>query len=221
MRIIPAILETDPNEVSQKLEIVQADNNFKNIQIDIIDGQLLPSLTVTPHDLISLDFSDLTVDFHLMCEDPLDYVWEIAAQGNKLPTRAIYGQIERMSGQKEFLQAIKNYGWQAGLALDLDTPLESIDDDVWSQLDEILLLSVPMGQQGQEFQPQILAKIKTLEKIITSQNLKIKIIVDGGIKPLHLSLFNQTQVAGLAIGSFLWANDFSDQQQQLQVLPDC
>ncbi len=217
MYIIPALLETDVQQIAEKLSIIQADGHFKNIQLDIIDGELLPTLTVTPYDLIDLSFGDLTLDFHLMTQDPLDYVWEIASQAKKLPTRAIHGQVERLSDQKEFLQAVKNYGWQAGLALDLNTPLSSIDEQSWSYLDEILLLSVPMGQQGQEFQTSILTKITALKKQLTERALPVKIIIDGGIKPAHLASLHQAQVDGLVVGSFLWSDDFTHQQKQLQI----
>jgi pentose-5-phosphate-3-epimerase len=215
MHIVPAILETSIPQVQDKLDIVAADGNFSTVQIDIADGPLVPTLTVTPLDLVGLDFASIQLDFHLMTEDPLDYVWEIAAQGQQLPVRAIFGQVERLSDQAAFLRAIRDRGWRSGLALDLDTPLDSIDDSSWAQLDEILLLAVPMGRQGQVFSPQIFAKIDELHQELAVRRLSAQIVIDGGIKPPLLARLAQAQVNTLVIGSFLWENDFTSQAAEL------
>lgn len=216
MQIIPAILENDLSEVAKKLAIVQADGNFKTIQIDITDGQLVENLTVTPMDLATLDFSEVKVDFHLMTEEPLDYVWEIAAQEGALPTRAVFGQIERMGDQVAFLKAARERGFVTGLALDLDTPIDSIAEAAWREIDEILLLAVPMGIQGQEFSPTIWAKIKELQTEISARRLKIKINLDGGIKPERLKDLKEAQINQAVIGSFLWKDEFAKQTEILE-----
>ncbi len=215
MQIIPAILENDLSEVAEKLAIVQADGNFKTVQIDITDGQLVENLTVTPMDLASLDFGDLKIDFHLMTEEPLDYVWEIAAQEGALPTRAVFGQIERMGDQIAFLKAARERDFVAGLALDLETPIDSITEAAWREIDEVLLLAVPMGVQGQKFSAAIWTKVKELQTEIAARHLKIKINLDGGIKPEQLKELKETQIDQAVIGSFLWAGSFDTQVEMM------
>ncbi len=215
MQIVPAILETSLSSVKQKIAIIQTDGHFQTAQLDIIDGELLPTMTVTPLDLENLDFGHLQLDFHLMTQEPLDLVWELAGLGSPLPVATVCGQVERMSQQQAFLQTVKDKGWKSGLALDLFTPLESIDDEAWSLLDEILFLAVPMGAQGQKFSSSVFDKIKEAQQIIVKRQLKIKIAIDGGIKPEQLKNLYALRVDKVVIGSFLWSGNFADQKQAL------
>lgn len=215
MQIVPAILESNLDQVIEKLEIVKADGHFGVVQIDITDGQLVPQLTVTPLDLVDLDYNQLKLDFHLMTEEPLDYVWELAAQEPALPVRAVFGQVERMGEQKAFLQAIHERGWTSGLALDLSTPIDSIDENAWAELDEILLLAVPMGAQGQTFNSEVLIKAKELQDEIRTRNLEIKISIDGGVKPEQLRELKDLKIDQAVIGSFLWSGNFDTKADEL------
>ena len=216
LQIVPAILESDPAAVATKLEIVKIDNHFGVVQIDIADGQLVPALTVTPLDLADLNYGNLQLDFHLMTEEPLDYVWELAAQEPTLPVRAVFGQVERMGDQKAFLQAVRDRGWRSGLALDLETPIDSIDENAWSELDEVLLLAVPMGEQGQMFDSDVLLKIKELQEEIAARDLEIKISVDGGVKLEQLKELKELKINQIVIGSFLWSGDFEKKAIELK-----
>jgi ribulose-phosphate 3-epimerase len=205
VQIIPAILESDPKLVAEKIALVKADGQLNLVQIDIIDGALIERLTVTPYDLVGLDFGHLQLDFHLMTEDPLDYLYEIAAQAQKLPTASVYGQVERMSDQQAFLRATREHGYTAGLALDLPTPLDSIESTSWQELEAILLLSVPMGRQGQEFDQRVYQKIVDLKAIFREVGKEtIKIVVDGGIKLAQTKRLAQLGINQVAMGSYFW-----------------
>ncbi|MDO5561254.1 MAG: hypothetical protein Q4G02_00550 [bacterium] len=215
MQIVPAILESNLDQVAEKLEIIKTDGHFGVVQIDITDGQLVPQLTVTPLDLVDLDYGQLKLDFHLMTEEPLDYVWELAAQEPILPVRAVFGQVERMGEQKAFLQAVRERGWKSGLALDLETPIDSINENAWTELDEVLLLAVPMGAQGQIFDSEVLIKAKELQEEIRARNLEIKISIDGGVKPEQLKELKDLNIDQAVIGSFLWSGDFDLKADEL------
>jgi ribulose-phosphate 3-epimerase len=217
MQIIPALLETDVEVLAEKLERLHASGakGIASVQIDVMDGNLVPDLTVTPNDLTELDFHQLRLDFHLMTEDPLDYVWELAAQQPQLPVRAVFGQVERMSEQEAFLQAVGEQKWEAGLALDLETPLDSLDDHVWSKLESVLLMAVPMGSQGRTFDPRVLTKITRLREQADSRQPNLKIYLDGGIKDQEFAQLQALNVSGAVIGSFLWQGDLATQLAKL------
>jgi pentose-5-phosphate-3-epimerase len=148
-----------------------------------------------------------------MTEEPLDYLYELASQKPPLPTRAVFGQLERMSDQLAFLQAAQQYHYQAGLALDLFTPLDSLADNVWPHLDTILLLAVPMGAQGQTFQDSVFAKITALQKILTTHSSSAKIYLDGGITTTQIPALQKLGLAGVAMGSFFWSGKFKSSLQ--------
>lgn len=204
MQINPAILTDSLATFAQQLDLVKQQPDIKVVQIDIIDALFADNITVSPSDLIAFDFAQLSIDFHLMTEEPMDYVWELIECGKRLPTRSVIGQIERMSQQSDFLEEVKKAGWQTGLALDLFTPLENIEDSSWETLDQVLLMAVEAGQQGQVFNKLVLDKIKELKTLSEKIDRRLKISVDGGVKIEYLKILEKSGVDQVAIGSALF-----------------
>src|SRR5690606_11795580 len=111
----------------QQLDLCIESGLVHTIQVDIIDGYFVDNITVTPADLIDLDFGDLEIDFHLMTQEPLDFVREIIDYQDDLPVRSVIGQIEQMSNQELFIDEVRRYDWNVGLSLNLNTPISEID----------------------------------------------------------------------------------------------
>lgn len=204
MNLYPSILEPSIERAQQEIVWVAGFDTIRTLQFDIIDGQFIDNLTITPSDLLELDLGEFSCDFHLMTEEPLDYVFELIEHQESIPTRAVIGQVERMSSQAVFLETVKKNNWQTGLSLDFFTPLESIDDDSWSQLDIVQLMAIEAGFQGQEFQERIFEKIKELNHLQKLYNRDWEVIIDGGVKPHHLKLLQAAGVEGVVVGSGLW-----------------
>lgn len=218
MQLTPTLLCGDINTFQTQLNLVQDFTEVPAIQVDVIDGLYADNVTITPADLAlaELDFGDLKLDYHLMTEEPMDYVWELLEHQPQLPVRAVYGQIEKMSNQENFLEMVQKQGWQAGLALNLYTPVSSIDEAAWEWLDGVLLMAVEAGEQGQVFQEQIFAKIAELKKLAEAKNHPLEIVIDGGVKMAHLAKLKAAGVSQAAVGSALFAvADFSDAYQDL------
>lgn len=207
MKIYPAILSDAVAVVSSQLEISSNLENVETVQIDVIDGRFADNMTVTPLDLINLDFKNLQIDFHLMVEEPMDYLNEILDCQDSLPVRAVIAHIERMTDQLEFVKAALDNKIKAGLSLDLVTPVEEIEPNVLSELDFIQLMGIEAGFQGQKLQPLVFDKIKQLVQIKQAQSAGFELIVDGGVKQDNLQQLKDLQVEGVAIGSWLWNND--------------
>lgn len=205
MNIYPAILTQSKRTVQEQLNLVLPIDEIETVHIDIIDGSLVDNLTITPLDLIEMDFDRLTCDIHILTDEPLDYVYEITSiQQPKLPVRAIYVQVEHLSGQLALIEEIQKHGWKAGLSLDLHTPLEAIDDEVWEKLDIIQLMSIEMGFQDQPFQTSIFDKLVELKQELKLRNLKPEIILDGGIDSGNIVNVKAAGVHSVAVGSTLW-----------------
>ncbi|MBI3290495.1 hypothetical protein HYZ78_03815 [Candidatus Microgenomates bacterium] len=174
VQIIPAILTNDVNELREKLELLNG--VVERVQIDIIDGVYADNKTILPDILMEIE-TGLLIDFHLMTKEPVDWV-ERCVRG--LADR-IFGQIEQMSSQNEFIGRVQEVGVKVGLALDLDTPVEKIEPEVFLNLDAVLVMSVAAGFGGQEFDARVLDKIKKLDAIRSRDSTPFRICVDGGI----------------------------------------
>ncbi len=217
MQINPAILTDSLATFAQQLDLVKQVPTIKVIQVDIVDAVFADNITINPSDLVDFNFEDLAIDFHLMTEEPMDYVWELIDCGQQLPTQAVIGQIEKMSYQLDFLEEIKQAGWQAGLAINLFTPLENIEEHAWEYLDQVLLMAVEAGAQGQTFNSLIFAKVEELKNTIKKLHKPIKIVVDGGIKQEQIKNLQKAGVDQIAVGSAVFnADDFKTEFNKLK-----
>lgn len=184
----------------KQIELAKESNLLEAIQIDIVDGIFADNHTFTPQDLVDIDFGDLQIDFHLMTEEPMDYVWELEEHCKELPIRSVFGQIEKMSYQSAFLEEVKKQDWKAGLALDLYTPIEAIDEDSWDWMDAILLLGAEAGMSGQKLNPYLFEKIKAVKEKI-NKGEPMRIFVDCGVNKDNVAKLQASGVDSVTANS--------------------
>lgn len=216
MNIYPAILTDNLELVKKQLALsAEISDQIAGVQIDVIDGNFADNLTVSPIDLVFVDTHDLPIDFHLMVDEPIDYVYECSqVQG----VRAIIAQIEHMTSQLEFIEEVEQSNLKPGLSLDLHTPVESVDDSSWERLKFIQILGNEAGSQGQEFAgDQVLAKIRQVAKIKKDRHLDdLEILVDIGVNETTVNDIKNAGADGAAVGSALWkAKDLNEKVSEL------
>lgn len=208
MNLYPSILTDSLELAQQQINIVKKIEEIKTIQVDIVDGNFADNLTITPLDFIDLQLPEnLNFDFHLMTDEPMDHFVEIDQIKDRVKVRSTIAQVEKMSYQKEFVEAVKNKGILAGLSLDLFTPIEAIEQDCWDMLDIVQVMAIEAGFQGHEFHPRVVKKIKALSAIIRTRKQNIELIADGGVK---LNNFHDIVKAGansVTVGSQIWESD--------------
>lgn len=210
MNIHPSVL-TDSVEVAhQQLSMITNHSDIEVVQVDIIDGLFANNITLTPADVPPIE-AEYQLDFHLMTQEPMDYVYELAGMESFLNVRAVIAQVERMSSQAEFLEEVAKHGWKAGLSLDLFTPLEAIDDASWGEVAIVQLMAIEAGFQGQSFDDRVFAKIAELVAKRTELGREIEIIIDGGVKLPLLEKIAEAQVDGAVVGSGIWAEPDPDE----------
>jgi len=203
MVIIPAILTDDIDQLTS-LES-KAEGVVDRIQIDVVDNKFAANSTVDPAVLKNI-VTILNLDFHLMVKDPVDWI-EHCVGGSK---NRIIGQLEYMQSQKDFVEKVKTLGNLSGLGVDLATPLDRLDQAVLADIDVVLLMSVPAGFSGQEFNLSVWDKIKIVSDMRKKLNLKFKICVDGGVTK---ELVNQMEVSGVdevAVGKRIFEPDLKE-----------
>lgn len=175
----------------------------ERVHLDIIDGVFADNLTVMPEDLHTIAFEDLGIDFHLMTEEPIDYIATCADLLEYSGGVRVIGQVERMGDLQEFVVTAAEAECEVGLAVNLETPVEAIEALLYKQLDCVLLMSVPVGFSGQEFDRAVLQKIERLR----SRGFGGEIIVDGGMKPETIAIAEKAGATAFAVNSFLWQHE--------------
>lgn len=167
--IVPTILAKDANEFKETLEKVWG--LVKRVQFDVIDGKFAPTETVAPEVLKDID-TIVEFDAHLMVEKPEEWINRCVESG----ITGVYGQVEKMGDIPKFVGDAQAAGMRVGLAYDLETSIEGLENYV-DNIDGVLLMSVKAGASGQEFDESVLDKIKQ----VRSLSKTVKIIVDGGL----------------------------------------
>lgn len=209
VQIIPAILTNDPKELEEKIKLLEG--IAERIQIDIIDGVFADNKTIIP-DVLGEFETNLLIDFQLMTKEPIDWV-EHCVRG--IADR-IFGHVEMMSSQIDFIGKVQEVGAKVGLALDLATPVSAIDKIIFNNLDAVLVMSVKAGFGGHEFDTRVFDKIKILNQIKTRDNTLFKICVDGGVNEENIKQIVEVGADEVAIGAHLFKEEIEKHIKKLQ-----
>lgn len=200
--ITPIIMESDLEIVKTKILQLKSSGE-KNVHVDIGDGLFSDLLSIAPADLQAIDLSNLSMDLHLLVDDPTEYIEECVA----LSPKRLISQIERMGSQVRYLEAVREYGTDTlgGLALKIETPIDAIETEALELASAIILLEIPPGTSGSQFDMRVLPKIKELGQIYRGQ-----IIVDGGINPETYKLVMEVGADEAGANSSYWKGDFKN-----------
>ncbi|NCN45383.1 MAG: hypothetical protein COU63_01515 [Candidatus Pacebacteria bacterium CG10_big_fil_rev_8_21_14_0_10_36_11] len=215
MKIYPAVLTDSLETIQQQVDKAKSCPDVEIVQIDIIDGFFADNITASPHNLLEIDFGDLELDLHLMVEEPMDTILEIATVREHLPLRAIIAQVERMTYQQDFVTEVKKMDLKVGLSLDAYTDLEALDEGIVNQLDIVQFMGIQAGFQEEKLVPFVFEKIEDffqIHRLERQQENFPEIIFDGGVTEEYLPQIIKLGISSFAIGSTLWqASDFCEQ----------
>jgi ribulose-phosphate 3-epimerase len=157
------------------------------VHIDVMDGTFVPSLSFGFPIIESIrSRTDRIFDVHLMIEEPIRYIEEFARAGADIIT--VHAEACRHLDRT--IEAIKEQGVLAGVALNPATPIEQIRH-ILPKVDLVLVMTVNPGFGGQKLIPYTLDKVRELKALIRQLGLKVDIEVDGGI-----TLSNVREVMG-------------------------
>lgn len=209
MEIIPTILTKDTLELQQKLESLEG--IAPKVQVDMVDGIFAANKTFNLEALKDFEHS-LRLELHLMVKEPISWI----NRSREVVADRIVAQVEMMNDINKFLEEVATSGMEVGLALDLKTPVEKISADIYPQLDSVLLMAVPAGFSGQEFDNKVLEKIKKIREIVGDL---VDIGVDGGLNEENILKCKEAGANIFYVGKTFWsAADLATRYQELRKL---
>jgi ribulose-phosphate 3-epimerase len=193
-RVVPAVLTENPGALTSMVR--EAEQFSEWIQIDVMDGLFVPSRSVGAVDVANTEIR-IGWEGHLMVKYPEKYLEDFKRAGAK---RVIVHYEAVRRNPAEFIERTIRIGIKAGLALNPETEIGVLDDNLINQLDIVLFMAVHPGFYGARFIPESLSKIAEYKHrypgAITG--------VDGGIKESNIEQVAQTGVNEICVGSAIF-----------------
>jgi len=197
--IAPSVLAADFANLQRDITMIN-ESMADWFHIDIMDGVFVPNISFGMPVLKAIGtHAEKPLDVHLMIVDPDRYIQTFAELGAEILTV----HYEACTHLHRSLQAIKQHGMKAGVALNPHTPVALLKD-VLGDLDLVCLMSVNPGFGGQKFIEHTYQKVRELNSMRQEQNANFLIEIDGGVTSDNALALKEAGADVLVAGSFVF-----------------
>jgi|TARA_B110000261_G_scaffold131071_1_gene147088 ribulose-phosphate 3-epimerase len=174
--IAPSVLAADFANIQRDVEMI---NNSEAdwFHIDVMDGVFVPNISFGFPVMEAIKkHATKPLDVHLMIVNPDQYIETFKKAGADILTV----HLEACPHLHRTIQAIKQKGMKAGVALNPHTPVHLLKD-VIADLDLVCIMSVNPGFGGQKFIRNTFTKVQELKQMIIDADADTLIEIDGGV----------------------------------------
>lgn len=199
--IAPSILAADFANIQNEVEMLNS-SEADYIHVDIMDGIFVPNISFgIPVTEAIYKHAKKPLDVHLMIQNPDQYLEAFRKAG----AAVISVHYEACSHLHRTLQAIKQLGAKAGVAINPHTPVELLVD-VLEDIDVVIIMSVNPGFGGQKFIENTYSKVKRLKSLIQEKGADTLIEIDGGVNLENAPKLLSAGADILVAGSFVFSS---------------
>lgn len=200
VKIAPSILSADIANLARDLDAI---SSADFVHVDVMDGHFVPNLTFGPNVVKAAKAnSDLPADVHLMITNPDETAEEYARAGADIVTF----HWEAAAHAHRVVMGIHEAGAKAGISLNPATPV-SVLEDIISDLDLVLVMSVNPGFGGQKFIPNTLRKLRQVRALAAEQGVSPLVEVDGGVGAANAAQIVEAGANVLVAGSAVYGSE--------------
>ena len=190
----PSMMNVDFGNLAEEIKNLEA-AGVDGFHCDVMDGCFVPNMSMSLCDVRAVKkCASKPVDAHLMIMNPIDKVdWFIKAGCD-----IIYIHPESERYVVRTLTKLKEAGVIAGLAINPDTPVETVMEMLYVT-DRVLCMTVTPGWGGQKYLDFVTNKIKKLVEL--KNHFKFDLFMDGGATPGIIKDLEKIGVDGFVLGA--------------------
>jgi len=176
MILSASILSADFGKLAEEVRAVEK-AGADWVHLDVMDGHFVPNITIGPKVVEAVRrITNLPLDVHLMIDQPERYLKAFIESGADW----IGVQVEAAVHLHRTIQNIKELGAKATVVLNPATSLSFIEN-VLTDVDMVLIMTVNPGFGGQQFISTMLPKVRKCREMIDERNPSVLLQVDGGV----------------------------------------
>lgn len=199
--IAPSILTADFLHLQSECEMLN-ESKADWFHLDVMDGRFVPNISFGMSIIKQIrKTTSRFFDVHLMILEPEKYVEEFKDAG----ANSLTVHLEACAHLHRNIQQIKSLEMKAAVAINPATPIFLLQDII-TDLDMVLVMSVNPGFGGQSFIPHTIEKIKELKTLINKTGSSAKIEVDGGISLQNTSEIINAGADVLVVGNAIFSS---------------
>ena len=176
MLIAPSLLSADFGHLAADVEMLN-ESDADRFHLDVMDGVFVPNISFGfPVMEAIARVARKPLDVHLMIEHPEKFTARVAALG----ARVMNVHQEACIHLHRVVTGIREAGMLAGVTLNPATPISTLEDIV-TEVDLVMLMSVNPGYGGQSFIESSVEKVARLKELLLRRGSRALIEVDGGV----------------------------------------
>src|SRR5215468_4225817 len=198
VKLAPSILAADFARLGE--QVTEAEHaGADRIHVDVMDGHFVPNISMGAPIVQSLRrVTQLPLETHLMISAPDLFFDEFVEAGSD----SFLVHWEGNSNLHRTVERIKKLGKGAGVVINPATPATALEE-ILSDVDQILVMTVDPGFGHQHFIETTLPKIRRVREMIELVKPECELELDGGIDattaPLGVAAGANVLVAGTSI----------------------